>query len=79
MVLRIDNFMPVDEFKSRMDAMIRETKASEPAKGFSRVLLPGEPEFENKSQRLKTGIPVSHPVWEKLNGVKEKYGLAGFE
>ena len=78
-VLRIDNFMPVDEFKSRMDAMIRETKASEPAKGFSRVLLPGEPEFENKSQRLKTGIPVSHPVWEKLNGVKEKYGLAGFE
>lgn len=78
-VLRIDNFMPVDEFKSRMDAMIRETKASEPAKGFSRVLLPGEPEFENKSQRLKTGIPVSHPVWEKLNGVKEKYELAGFE
>ena len=78
-VLRIDNFMPVDEFKSRMDAMIRETKASEPAKGFSRVLLPGEPEFENKSQRLKTGIPLSHPVWEKLIGVKEKYGLAGFE
>jgi len=79
MVLRIDNFMPVDEFKSRMDAMIRETKASEPAKGFSRVLLPGEPEFENKSQRLKTGIPLSHPVWEKLVGVKEKFGLAGFE
>ncbi len=78
-VLRIDNFMPVDEFKSRMDDMIRETKASEPAKGFSRVLLPGEPEFENKNQRLKTGIPLSHPVWKKIVGVKEKYGLRGFE
>ena len=79
MVLRIDNFIPVDEFKNRMDDMIRETKASEPAKGFSRVYLPGEPEFENKSQRLKTGIPVSHAVREKLNGVKEKYKLSGFE
>jgi len=79
MVFRIDNFMPVDEFKSRMDAMIREIKASEPAKGFNRVLLPGEPEFETKNQRLKTGIPLSHPVWEKLIGVKEKYGLTGFE
>ena len=79
MVLRIDSFMPVDKFKSRMDAMIREIKASEPAKGFSRVYLPGEPEFENKSQRMKTGIPLSHAVWEKLVGVKNKFELLGFE
>lgn len=79
MVLKIDNFMPIDEFKSRMDTMIREFKASEPAEGFSRVMLPGEPEFEQKEQRLKTGIPLSHMVWERLVEVKEKFGLPGFE
>ena len=78
-VFRVDNFMLVDEFKSRMDAMIREIKASEPAKGFNRVLLPGEPEFEAKNQRLKAGIPLSHPVWQKLIAVKDKFGLSSFE
>jgi len=79
MVLSIDNFMSVDEFKRRMDDMIREIKASKPAEGFSRVYLPGEPEFEQKEQRLKTGIPLSHMVWERLVGVKEKFGLPSFE
>ena len=79
MMLKIENFMPVAEFKSRMDAMIRETKASELAKGFSRVYLPGEPEFEQKNQRLKTGIPINPRVWAGLLEVKEKFGLPSLE
>jgi len=79
MVLNIDNFMPVAEFKSRMDDMIRDFRASEPAKGFERVYLPGEPEFKCKSQRLKTGIPISHTVWKQMIEMKEKLGLASFE
>lgn len=79
MVLRVDNFMPIDEFKGRMDAMIREFRASQPSEGFNRVMLPGEPEFEQKEQRLKTGIPLSHMLWERLVGVKEKFGLSSFE
>ena len=79
MVLNIDSFMPVAEFKSRMDDMIRDFRASEPAKGFERVYLPGEPEFERKSQRLKTGIPISHTVWKQLMEVQEKLDLVSFE
>ena len=76
MVLSIDSFMPIDEFKRRMDAMIRETKASELAKGFKRIYLPGEPEFEQKEQRLKTGIPISQPLWEDLLRVQRKLELS---
>ena len=79
MVFNIDNFMPVGEFKSRMDDMIRDFRASEPAKGFERVYLPGEPEFICKSQRLKTGIPISHTVWKQMIEMKEKLSLASFE
>ena len=75
-VLSISNFMPIGEFKSRMDAMIRETKASELAKGFNRIYLPGEPEFEEKDKRLKTGIPLRQTVWEDLLKMQEKLGLS---
>jgi L-2-hydroxycarboxylate dehydrogenase (NAD+) len=74
--MRIDNFMPVDEFKSRMDAMIREAKASKPVKGVTRVYLPGGPEFEQKEHRLKTGIPISQPVWEDLLRLRERLKLS---
>lgn len=74
--LRIDDFMPVDEFKSRMDTMIREVKASKPVKGVSQVYLPGGPEFEQKELRLKTGIPISQPVWEDLLRVRERLQLS---
>ena len=72
---RIDYFMPVAEFKERMDAMIRETKASKPAKGFDRVYLPGEPEFIMKEKRLQTGIPISQPIWERLVKMREDLEL----
>ena len=76
MVLNISYFIPLDEFKSRMDAMIQETRTSQPAKGFDRVYLPGEPEFERKAQRLKTGIPVSHPVWQDLQRLRQNLGIS---
>ena len=77
LAFRIDNFIPVDEFKSRMDEMIRQIKSSEPAKGFDRVYLPGEPEFEEKEKRLKTGvIPVNQPNWEALIAVRKEFGLS---
>ncbi len=78
MVLNIENFMPLAEFKSRMDEMIRDFRSSEPAQGFARVYLPGELEFERKSQRLKSGIPISHAVWKTLTEVKVRLGLTGF-
>ncbi|MFC1979807.1 Ldh family oxidoreductase [Chloroflexota bacterium] len=76
MVLAVENFMPIDEFQNRMDAMIRETKTSKLAKGFDRIYLPGERGFECKAQRLKTGIPISQLVWKSLMRVKKALGLS---
>lgn len=42
--MRPDLFMPMAEFKQRMDTMIERLKASEAAEGFDEVLMPGEPE-----------------------------------
>src|SRR5216684_8293751 len=46
MFLAIDlaRFMPLDEFRARMDRLIRMMKSTAPAAGFSEVLVAGEPE-----------------------------------
>ena len=61
-VLDIARFIPVPEFKSRMDDMIREVKRSEPLPGFERVYLPGERGLLTRAERRLKGIPL----WEKL-------------
>lgn len=62
MAIRPDLFLPMTEFKRRMDDMAERLKASEPAEGFEEVLMPGEPEARCEAERRRTGIPVTPPV-----------------
>ncbi|NGP44835.1 ureidoglycolate dehydrogenase [Bacillaceae bacterium SIJ1] len=58
------------EFLTQMDAMIDELHAQPAAKGFSKVMVPGEPEHLKEEQSLKEGIPVTESVYQYLNGSK---------
>ena len=57
--LRIDGFMPADEFKKGMDAMIKAHHELPKAPGVDRIYLSGEIEQEIEEQR-RQGIPL-HP------------------
>src|SRR3984893_17848069 len=50
MFLAIDiaRFMPLDEFRARMDRLIRTMKSTTPATGFGEVLVAGEPEWRKE-------------------------------
>jgi L-2-hydroxycarboxylate dehydrogenase (NAD+) len=58
--LRINSFMPADEFKKAMDAMIVEYHALPKSAGVDRIYLSGEVEYEIEKKRRKDGIPL-HP------------------
>ncbi|MFC1860118.1 Ldh family oxidoreductase [Chloroflexota bacterium] len=75
MALNIDHFIPVVEFKKRVDKLIRMMKASRLAKGQSKIYLPGEIEFETKRIRVKEGIPYSKAIIEKLKGLAQELHL----
>jgi L-2-hydroxycarboxylate dehydrogenase (NAD+) len=68
--MRIDAFQPASEFKAKMDAWISTYKAAKPAEGQSRVIIPGEPEFENM-ERLKAGIPVIPGVVKDMKEIAD--------
>jgi LDH2 family malate/lactate/ureidoglycolate dehydrogenase len=74
-VWRVDAFMPVDEFKNRMDEMIRLMREAPKAKGQERIYIPGEKEFEIAEQRRKAGIPVHHKVVDTLREIGGEIGV----
>ncbi len=75
MAMRPDLFMPMAEFKLRMDEMIERLKASEPAEGFDEVLMPGEPEARCENTRRRTGIPITPEVLAPLESEAAVLGV----
>jgi LDH2 family malate/lactate/ureidoglycolate dehydrogenase len=73
--MRIDAFRPADDFKKHMDKWIRRFRASKTIPGQAAVLIPGDPEREMESQRMKEGIPLLTPVVEDLKFLSEKFGV----
>ncbi len=56
--LRIDSFIPADDFKKAMDEMIKTFRALPKAAGVDRITLAGEIEQEIEKQRRSDGIPL---------------------
>jgi LDH2 family malate/lactate/ureidoglycolate dehydrogenase len=68
-------FMPVAEFKARVDRMIDDVKKSELAEGVAEVLLPGEPEMRARERNLREGIPLLPSTLKRLLDYKKDAGL----
>ena len=77
MALNIESFMPVEEFKQRMDRMIRMMKESKLQPGVKEIIIPGEPEFRKEKDRLVNGIPLSVQVISNITAFAEQIGLSG--
>ncbi len=67
--------LPIDEFKQRMDAMIRELRQAPKAKGAERIYVPGEMEWEKRREALAQGIPLPDDVLDSLRGLAGDLGL----
>lgn len=73
--INIGSFMPIDEFKQSMDDMVTDIKSSRLGKGFTDILIPGEPEYIAEQRRTKTGIPLDDAIWKRLMEVANGVGV----
>ncbi len=73
--MRIDAFRPAEEFKANMDNWISRFRATKPAEGYEKVLIPGDIEREMESERLENGIPIIEAVVTDLRALAEKLGM----
>ena len=71
----INSFVDVSTFKSRIDQMIDELKATQKAEGIDEIYMPGEIEFLHKEENLKKGIEIEADVLQDLLAIKNRFGL----
>ncbi len=75
MAINPAHFMPLDEFRGRVDRLIRQLKASACAAGVAEVYVAGELEFLRHAERSQTGIPVSEVVYQELGALAGEFRL----
>lgn len=71
----IGQITPLDTFKNRVDATIRDIHELPPAKGAERVFAPGQMEWERRREAMQNGIPFTNDVIESLQGLADDLGL----
>lgn len=71
----VGKFMPIAEFKGRMDEMIRGIRNSPRAKGVERIFLPGEMEWERRREAIREGILLPAEVLHSLAKLAEEVGV----
>jgi L-2-hydroxycarboxylate dehydrogenase (NAD+) len=72
--LKIDGFMPADDFARAMDAMVQVYHNLPKAPGVERISLAGEVEQEIESRR-RLGIPLDPQVIASLQELAKEFGV----
>ncbi|MEI7594843.1 MAG: Ldh family oxidoreductase [Bacteroidota bacterium] len=73
--MRIDAFQPASEIKAKMDEWILTFRNAKPAKGYEKVLIPGDIERELTEKQLIEGFPVLPVVINELKTIAEELGV----
>jgi LDH2 family malate/lactate/ureidoglycolate dehydrogenase len=73
--IRPDLFLPLAEYRERMDFLAKRVHENTPQEGVERVLMPGEIELAVEQQRRKTGIPVGSSELDVLQREAEDKGV----
>ena len=67
--------LPIEDFKSRVDAVIRKIRGAPKAKGAERIYLPGEIEWERRDDALANGIALPEYVVAALHDAAKIAGV----
>ena len=75
LAIDVTRFPGGEEFGQRMDTLVRDVWASEPAEGFDHVSVPGEIEHKLRDRRIREGIPMASALVEELGRISSELGI----
>jgi len=73
--LRIDSFLPVENFKKSMDEMIGAFEALPTLPGVKKIYVAGGYEAEIEKDRKANGIPLNSKVIQELQELAKELGI----
>jgi ureidoglycolate dehydrogenase (NAD+) len=65
-VLDVAHFTDADQFLADVDGLFDRLKRVKPAPGFQRVMIPGEPEAEQRLKRSREDISIHAAIWKRI-------------
>jgi LDH2 family malate/lactate/ureidoglycolate dehydrogenase len=71
----IEWFMPLDEFRRRMDDFAAMVKSRALRPGFTEVLIPGEQEARRVARKSAEGVPLDDRVLDDLRALGAELGV----
>lgn len=74
MTFDVQRFMPLDQFKARMDELIDQIHESPKSPGVDRIYVAGEIEHDLQSERLASGVPIEESVFESIEAAARDVG-----
>ena len=72
MTIDVTRFMPLDQFKARMDELIDQIHQSPKSPGVNRIYVAGEIEYDLQSRREADGVPIEDSVLADLDRVESE-------
>jgi LDH2 family malate/lactate/ureidoglycolate dehydrogenase len=79
LAMKPDLFISADEYRVRMDTLVRRIHSAPTAEGFAEVLMPGEIEAREEARRRRSGLPFSRSEVATLQEEAAKAGVAPLE
>jgi len=70
MTVDVQRFIPLDQFKARMDQLIDQIHDCPKAPGVDRIYVAGEIEYDLQSKRLAGGVPIEDSVVADLDRIE---------
>ena len=74
-VININDFIPIERFKERVDALIRRIKSSKLRAGFKEILIPGEPEIRRERTNREKGISIPERTWNEIVEIAKRKNI----
>ena len=68
-------FRPEGAFEDDLDAVIDVLHQTRPADPEQPVLVPGDPEAEERELRLREGIPIPQTLSDKIRAISQRCGV----
>lgn len=68
-------FGDAQQFRNRVDGLVRDMRAARRLPGVERIWLPGEQSQTKRIERAKNGIPMPAPLLASLNKLASELGL----
>ena len=75
-VVNVEAFIRLDEFRSETDALLKHVKATPRDAETEEILIPGEPEYRSREEKVLDGrIAVTDAVWSAIGEWAKRLGV----